>query len=567
MQYHIITYGCQMNYSDSERIAAILKLAKIMPAKDITEADLLIINSCSVRQSAINRIYGQLINFKKNNKQNNKKKTILTGCLLESDKKKLKDKFDLIIDIKELINPKNNELKKLLKLINPEASEQEFKAFDYTDYFKINPQYRSNFSAYIPIMTGCNNFCSYCAVPYTRGREISRPAEEIIKEVKKLIKKGYKEITLLGQNVNSYRSEIQNTKLKILKHTSSFLRKQESSTAINSSEHAIANNKPNPTNWIPASAGMTKKIETMKQINFPKLLKQINNIPGDFWIRFLTSHPKDMSDELIKTMTQCDKVCEYIHLPIQSGDDKILKKMNRRYTAAHYLKLIKKIKLTYSRHSEPPTGGEESLANARGRAYARDSSSAHWRTQNDSVWQPPIAISTDIIVGFPGETKSQFSNTAKIMRNIKYDMAYLAQYSPRPGTAADKLKNNVPIIEKKRRKEFLNDILRQTALVNNKKYEKKIVEVLIEKNENGIATGKTRTFKNVRITTAPTSSCHPESASRRMKDPVATGKNILIPRDSSVARLPQNDILKPGKFALVKITQANAWGLEGEIAK
>lgn len=441
MKYHIITYGCQMNYSDSERIAAILRSAKVDPAKNLKDADILIINSCSVRQSAINRIYGQLINFRKIKKTG---KTILTGCLLESDKKKLKSKFDLIIDIKELTDPKNGELKKLLKLLNPKANEQEFKAFDYTDYFKINPQYRSNFSAYIPVMTGCNNFCSYCAVPYTRGREISRPAEEIIKEMEKLISKGYKEITLLGQNVNSYKSPGKNK----------------------------------------------------KAIDFTELLKKINAIRGNFWIRFLTSHPKDMSPELIETMARSEKICEYVHLPIQAGNDKILEKMNRRYTSAHYLRLIKKIKAAFKKQK-------------------RD-----------------LAISTDIIVGFPGEAKAQFSDTAKIMREVKYDMAYLAQYSPRAGTAAAKLEDNVSIIEKKRRKEFLNDILRETALANNKKYKGKTVEVLIEKIENGIATGKTRTFKNVRI--------------------ALTDKQLSF--------------VEVGQFARIKIIQANAWGLEGKIA-
>lgn len=442
MNYHIITYGCQMNHSDSERIAAILKLAKVMPAKNINDADLLIINSCSVRQSAINRIYGQLKNFRKSCKSG---KTILTGCVLEADKKKFKDKFDLIVDIKELVkNPK-----KLIKLIDLQGSKQEFKAFDYTDYFKINPQYRSAFSAYIPIMTGCNNFCSYCAVPYTRGREMSRPAKEIIAEVKRLINKGYKEITLLGQNVNSYRSGI---------------------------------------------------------IDFPKLLETTNDIPGSFWIRFLTSHPKDMSGELIETMAQCDKVCEYVHLPVQSGDDEVLQKMNRRYTAAHYLKLIKKIKSAFRKKKKK------------------------------------LAISTDVIVGFPGETSAQFANTAKIMRNVKFDMAYLAEYSPRAGTAAAKLKDNVPIFEKKRRKEFLNDILRKTAFANNKKYEGKIVEVLIENppvgGVNNIMFGKTRTFKNVQIT-APS-----------------------FPR--TVLGNFQGLSLEAGQFAKIKITKANAWGLEGK---
>ncbi|MFH1048817.1 MAG: MiaB/RimO family radical SAM methylthiotransferase [Patescibacteria group bacterium] len=542
MNYHIITYGCQMNYSDSERIAAILKLAKITPAKNIEEADLLIINSCSVRQSAINRIYGQLINFKKINKSG---KTILTGCVLETDRKKFKDKFDLIIDIKELTNPKNDGLKKLLKLLNPLTDEREFKGFEYADYFKINPQYRSNFSAYIPIMTGCDNFCAYCAVPYTRGREISRPAEEIIKEVKKLIEKGYKEITLLGQNVNSYKSSIKYPVLSIKQNSKqvSFLSRnkirdklrQESITTLDIPKHTNPNNKSNPTNWIPAFAGMTKMLGAEKLINFPSILRFINNIPGNFWIRFLTSHPKDMSDELIETMAKCEKVCEYAHLPIQAGDNKILQKMNRRYTVAHYLKLIKKIKQTYN------------LGNLEAR---RPSELGRLASK-----LPSVAISTDIIVGFPGETKAQFANTAKIMRKVKFDMAYLAQYSPRAGTAAAKLKDNVSIAEKKRRKEFLNEILRKTALSNNKKYIGKIVEVLIEKIENKIAIGKTRTFKNVRIQNPPQS-------------PFAKGEEKCAKKIPPFEKGRLGGIfLQSGQFAKVKITQASAWGLEGEVAE
>ncbi len=434
-----------MNRSDSERIAAILASIGCKPAASQKEADLLLVNSCSVRQSAINRIYGVLKNLSPKRKET---KTILTGCILESDKKKFANKFDLIIDVKELT--KNPE--KLVELLNSFDSGREFKAFNHTDYFKINPQYRSNFSAYAPIMTGCNNFCSYCAVPYTRGREISRPAKEIINEVKRLVKKGYKEITLLGQNINSYHSDA---------------------------------------------------------VDFPKLLKTLNNIPGDFWVRFLTSHPKDMSDELIKTMAKYEKVCEYIHLPIQSGDDEILRKMNRHYTAARYLKLIKKIKSAFKKEKKE------------------------------------LAVSTDIIVGFPSETKKQFENTAKIMEKVKFDMAYLAEYSPRSGTAAAKLKDNVPILEKKRRKKILNDILKKTALANNKKYVGKIVEVLIEKIENDFAYGKTRTFKNVRM---------PLENKRALPAVALPCPPVALCGSGA----------KAGQFAKIKITKAGTWGLGGE---
>ncbi|MFH1226144.1 MAG: MiaB/RimO family radical SAM methylthiotransferase, partial [bacterium] len=225
--------------------------------------------------------------------------------------------------------------------------------------------------AYVPIMTGCNNFCAYCVVPYVRGRERSRPVKDILAEVKKLIKNGYKEIILLGQNVNSYRG-----KLKV-------------------------------------------KSQKLKVIDFATLLKIINNIPGDFRIKFLTSHPKDMSDELIDAVAKLDKVVKYIHLPVQAGDNQVLKRMNRGYTVRHYKNLIKKIRAKI----------------------------------------PGVMITTDIIVGFPSETKKQFEKSVKLFKEIKFDMAYIAQYSPRAGTAAAKMKDDVPKAEKKRRWGVLNNLL------------------------------------------------------------------------------------------------------------
>jgi tRNA-2-methylthio-N6-dimethylallyladenosine synthase len=230
------------------------------------------------------------------------------------------------------------------------------------DYFDVPPIRADKFSAFVPIMTGCNNFCSYCAVPFTRGREKSRPAKKIINEVRVLVKNGYKEITLIGQNVNSYKD---------------------------------------------------------KKINFTKLLKTINALSGEFRLSFLTSHPKDMSDKLIATMAECEKLKKELHLPIQSGDNTILRKMNRHYTVAHYKKLIKKIRKQI----------------------------------------PGIKISTDIIVGFPGETKKQFQNTVKLAKTINFDKAYIAKYSPRPGTAAARLKDDIPAAEKTRRWRMLDTLI------------------------------------------------------------------------------------------------------------
>lgn len=410
-RFWIITFGCQMNKSDSERIAAILKEAGFKSAKNEDQADLIVINACSVRQKAMDRIYGQLRKWRQI-RQNKPFRLILTGCVLASDQKKLAKDFDLITSIDNFAG----------HFVKTEAQ----------DYFDIKPLYQSAYQAYVPIMTGCNNFCAYCVVPYTRGRERSRPSWEIIEEIKLLLNRGYKEITLLGQNVNSYHGQD----------------------------------------------------KTGHVINFPKLLKLINDLPGDFWLRFVTSHPKDMSDSLIEAIAKLDKVCHYVHLPIQSGDNRILKKMNRGYTVSHYLSLIKKIKKKL----------------------------------------PQAVLSTDIIVGFPGETKSQFKNTAQVMKKVGYDMAYIARYSVRPGTAAAKLEDNVSPEEKKKREEFLNETLKKTALANNKKLIGRTIKVLVIREGLGLTEG----LKNVKIKVA---------------------KSLV------------------GRFAKAKITWAERWGLEGKIIK
>ncbi len=421
-KYQIITFGCQMNKSDSERIAAVLEKIGYQKTLDEKEADLIVVNACSVRQSAVDRIYGLIERFKTKGYPSSsvlgglrrgKGKIILTGCILNSDKKNLIGKVDFILDIKKLAGwPKiiGGEIKKLP-----------------VNYLDIVPDYQSPFSALVPISAGCNNFCSYCVVPYVKGRETFRPAGKIIEEIKCLIKKGYKEIWLLGQNVNSYQDG---------------------------------------------------------KINFPKLLKMVDTITGDFWIRFTSSHPKDFSNELIATMTVGKKITPYLNLPVQAGDDEILRKMNRPYTVKHYQNLVKKIRQAI----------------------------------------PKITLSTDVIVGFPSETKKQFENTVKLFKKIKYDMAYIAKYSPRAGTAAAKMKDDVPAKEKQRRWQVLNKTLRQTALEKNKKYIAKTLIVLPEEWKDDFLVGKSREYKTVKF----------------------KGPKTLI-----------------GEFSKVKITNALPWGLKG----
>ncbi|MDD5552181.1 MAG: tRNA (N6-isopentenyl adenosine(37)-C2)-methylthiotransferase MiaB [Candidatus Pacebacteria bacterium] len=351
MKYYIMTYGCQMNESDSERIAAVLENAELSPAKTEDEADFIIINMCSVRKKSVDKVFKKISIIRAKNK---KVKIALTGCILNRDKKKFKKMTDPIFRIDEL-----QKLPKLLQHITENKRQT-------THYLKIIPKYKKSNSAYIPIMTGCNNFCSYCVVPYTRGREVSRPDKDIISEIKKLLKKGKKTICLLGQNVNSYNYK------------------------------QTTDNK-------------------QQKITFPRLLKKLEKLPGNFEITFLTSHPKDFSDELIKIIAKSEKIKKYIHLPVQAGSNKILKKMNRNYTREHYLKLIDKIKNTI----------------------------------------PDVELSTDIIVGFPGEAKKDFKDTVDLVKEVKFSKAYINKYSPRPGTAAEKLKDNVVKKEKERREKIL----------------------------------------------------------------------------------------------------------------
>ena len=329
-KYYLKVFGCQMNESDSQRIASFLEQQHYQCAGKMKNADLIVVTACSVRQSAIDRIFGLSKKFKKI-----KAKKILTGCVIKSDKPKFLKFFDEVLTINELLGK---------------------------NYLELQPKHTSSKSAYVPIMTGCNNFCTYCAVPYTRGREISRPTRNIVKEINGLIKKGYKEIILLGQNVNSYKD------------------------------------------------GKT---------TFPALLKFISDIPSDFTIKFMTSHPKDFSDELIDVIARSPKISREIHLPVQSGDDEILRKMNRRYTAEKYLDLIQKIRTKI----------------------------------------PEVKFTTDVIVGFPGETKKQFENTIKLLERVKFNLAYINKYSTRPGTAAAQLKDNVPLVEKKCRWEILEELV------------------------------------------------------------------------------------------------------------
>ncbi|MEK7120054.1 MAG: tRNA (N6-isopentenyl adenosine(37)-C2)-methylthiotransferase MiaB [Patescibacteria group bacterium] len=441
--YHIITFGCQANISDSERIANILEELGYRPSPVLERVDVLVINTCSVRQVAEDKVLGRAPKLQILKNKNANLKIILTGCMLHHNLSRLKNilpPVDIFLPIKDLWR-----LPGLLGgnlKINPQ------------EYLSFSSKYQSNFSAFVPISYGCNNFCTYCIVPFSRGREYSRPKAEIIREIKKLVSKNYKEIWLLGQNVNSYGLE----------------------------EKTIWNNKTRK-NFIP-------KIQRGR-CSFEELLEEIDKIKGDFWLRFTSPHPKDFSEKTINTLSHLKRFVHYINLPVQSGDDEILKKMNRPYTVAHYKELIKKLRKSI----------------------------------------PDIAISTDVIVGFPGENKKQFLNTAKLFREVKYDMAFISKYSPRPQTAAAiSFKDNIFWEEKDRRFEVLNEILKKTAKLRNKKFENEKTKVLFSEYKNGFLLGKNEQYKTVKV--------------------------LMDKKDA------QKFI---GNFAEVKIKKGREWGLEGEI--
>jgi tRNA-2-methylthio-N6-dimethylallyladenosine synthase len=411
MKYHITTFGCQMNKNDSERIAGLFENLKYKKTDKETEANIRVINACSVRQSAIDRIFGKvrLWNIEKKRRTKNKKPkitTILTGCLLPKDKIKFEKLFDLVLDIKDLPNwPVDIRFPRWKSDVHASVKKS---------YFSIPPIYQNKYSAFVPIMTGCNNFCTYCAVPYTRGREFSRSVKEILRECKNLIKNGALEITLLGQNVNTYRPK---------------------------DKQNFSKNNP----YKDAFAALLWEINQIKKLNR---------------LHFTAPHPKDMTDEVINALT-LPKMVNYLHIPVQSGDDQILKKMNRNYTAKDYLKLIKKIKNK----------------------------------------KPNIALGTDIIVGFPSETKKQFENTVKLYKEVQFDISYTAKYSPRPNTAAEKLKDSVSLKEKKQRWEILQKLMEKIALQKNQKYQNQIVEVLVDKKikTKNLYEGNSREYKRVRF--------------------------------------------------------------------
>lgn len=426
MRYHLVVLGCQMNISDSERVKSVIEGMGYTYTDSEDEADMLGIISCSVRQKPIDRAYGRIHKW---NRIKNKRNviTFVSGCVLPDDKKKFLKLFDFVFDMSELNdypnmlkeygivtpislqhslgNPDNEEAAKPSVPIAPKLTlnRANLKPIDeksllpsnkhILQLWNVKPHYESDFEAFVPIQNGCDKYCSYCAVPYTRGREVSRPSNDVVAEVKILIEKGYKSITLLGQNVNSY--------------------------------------------------GLDNKDE----ISFAELLEQIGQLGDELkqkcWIYFTSPHPRDMSRDVVEAISKYDIFGKQIHLPLQSGSDQVLIKMNRKYNVDRYRESI---------------------------AYIKE-------------LVPQATIFTDIIVGFTGETEEQFMQTMDSFDEFQFNMGYIAMYSPRPGAKSFKWIDDIPKDTKKDRFQRLTEKLKSISGKYNHSLIGKEMDVLVRTTE------------------------------------------------------------------------------------
>ena len=431
-KYYILTMGCQLNENDSEKICGMAEKMGYTKTDNIMEADLVIYNTCCVRENAEERLFGKLGEVKKLKEARG---TIIAigGCMMQEkhivDKIKKSYKYDVIFGTHTLHRFPEDlynaiiENKKITDILDIDGEIIEGLPIKRDD----------NIRASVTIMNGCNNFCTYCIVPYVRGRERSRAPEDILNEVRKLAQEGYKEITLLGQNVNSYmRVEREKLKQSI---------KDESDNVEKSS-----------------SAGQRNSINEID--SFAKLLRAVNEIPGIEKIRFISPHPKDFTDDVIEAIRDCSKVSKFIHLPLQSGSTEVLKVMNRVYTKEQYLELVEKMKKKI----------------------------------------PNVKFSTDIIVGFPGETEEDFEDTLDVVRKVKFEQIFMFIYSRRVGTPADKMENQIPDEIKHKRFDRLKALYEEILKENNREYIGKVEQILIEgysKTNKELLTGRTDTNKVV----------------------------------------------------------------------
>ena len=435
--YHIWTTGCQMNVADSRRLAEELDRLGYVPTRRAEDADIVVLNTCVVRQSAEDKVLGRLSSLKPLKKKRPAAVLAVMGCLVD-DVPALKQNFPYVdaffkpSDVKGLIE--------FVKEHRPSATDLQLPISNLQSPIS-NLQYP--ISCYVPIIEGCDHFCTYCIVRLRRGRERSRPVDEIVEEVDCLVKRGAREVTLLGQNVDAYGHDLPG------------------------------------------------------QPDLADLLTAVHDIKDLWRIRFLTSHPADMSERIIEAVASLPKVCEHIEIPVQSGDDAVLKRMVRGYTVDRYRRLVARIRQRI----------------------------------------PGVSLATDVIVGFPGETEEQFMNTCRLLEETRFDVVHVAAFSPRPGTAASRLPDDVPQEEKERRRQIIEELQEDIVGEINQQLLGETVEVLVEEKHKGKWKGRTRTHKLVFFEDAPPSS-----------PPTLGGKERWR-----------------GKLAQVKITWAGPWSMQGEL--
>ncbi len=437
LTYCVKTYGCQMNEHDSENIKAILESMSFTELDDYEKADLVILNTCAIRENAHNKVFGLLGRLKHLKEERPSLMVGFCGCMAQEESviNELSEKYkwvDIIFGTHNI-----HELPKVLaKSIKEKIQDIEVYSIEGNVIEKMPVKRASKYKAWVNIMYGCDKFCTYCIVPYTRGKQRSRRKEDVLEEVNELIKNGYKEVTLLGQNVNAYGKDLN------------------------------------------VNYDMSSLLEDVAKTGIER-------------IRFVTSHPWDFNENMIDVIAKYDNIMPYIHLPLQSGSDRILKLMGRRYTKESYLKLFDALKAKI----------------------------------------PNVSITTDIIVGFPNETEEDFKETLDVVNYCKYDLAYTFIFSPRVGTPAAKMEDNVSLEEKERRLQELNVLINKYSKENNEKYLNKVVPVLLEEvseKDSSMLSGYTDTMKLV---------------------------NVKAPKEYI------------GKIVDVKITDAKTWSLNGEIVK
>ena len=422
LKYTILTMGCQLNENDSEKICGMLEEMGYIKTEKIEEANLAIFNTCCVRENAEERLFGKIGELK-NLKEKNNLIIAIGGCMMQEEHilDKIKKSFSYV-DIVFGTHTLHKLPEDIFKVLESQKKIKDVIDIDGNVYEDLPIKRESKIQANVTIMYGCNNFCSYCIVPYVRGRERSRKPKDIIKEVRELASQGYKEIMLLGQNVNSYlRSEMESIKQGTLKNED----------------------------------GDYKEINS-----FAKLLREINKIDGIERIRFISPHPKDFTLDVIEAIADCEKVCKFVHLPLQSGSTNLLKVMNRKYTKEQYLELVEKMR--------------EKI--------------------------PNIKFSTDIIVGFAGETEEDFEDTLDVVRKVNFEQVFMFIYSRRVGTPGDKMPNQIPEEIKHKRFDRLKELVEKQIAENNKEYIGTTQRILVEgksKNNEKMLTGRTESNKVV----------------------------------------------------------------------